>query len=165
MGNLRKTMRREYVLTHMGHIATWVLGGILVFMLLPAIGFYRVRGDGMEPNLKAGNMIAVSNIAYRARDPKRGDVVITDGKLFRVIGLPGEVLTIRGGRLFLDGNLVKEPYLPETSLTWPNGERDTFVLGKNDYFLLSDNRSFYDDSRAGVLYHKEDIGSKVIFFL
>ncbi len=71
----------------------------------------------MEPNLHTDQRLVVEKLSYRFHGPRRGDIVVIrvpsqgDELLIkRVIGLPGETVEIRDGRVYIDGQLLDEPY-------------------------------------------------------
>lgn len=106
----------------------------------------------MEPNYVDGDMLLVDKISYQAGNPKRGDVVAMffpgeSSKRFikRVIGLPGEKVKIADSKLYINGKIITESYLPRATVTLPNLERQ---LTLDEYFVAGDNRSNSSDSRA-----------------
>jgi signal peptidase I len=119
-----------------------------------------VRGGSMRPTLEPGQRIAVAPLV---RPPARGDlVVVARGRdlevVKRVVGLPGERVRLRGGRLEVDGAAVPEPYLaggrrgpgnPEgvpRSINSGAGELD-LRLGPAEYLVLGDHRAASTDGR------------------
>jgi len=104
-----------------------------------------VRGGSMRPTLDPGQRIAVAPLL---RPPRRGDLVVVrrPGRLEvvkRVVGLPGEQVRLRAGRLEVDGRPVPEPYLPGGSGA---GELD-LRLGPAQYLVLGDHRAASTDGR------------------
>jgi signal peptidase I len=103
-----------------------------------------VKGDSMRPTLAPGQRIAVAPLV---RPPRRGDLVVLARSqglevVKRVVGLPGERVRLRGGRLEVDGEQVPEPYL-----YWPGtGELD-LRLGPAEYLVLGDHRAASTDGR------------------
>ena len=101
-----------------------------------------VVGRSMEPTLREGDIRFVNKLAYRFRAPRRGEIVSfrtsNDPPLFfvkRIVGLPGEKIEMRDGRLIVDGERVAEPYVARNE-TWQMGvvhieDRCVFVMGDN----------------------------------
>jgi signal peptidase I len=104
-----------------------------------------VKGGSMRPTLAPGQRIAVAPLL---RPPRRGDLVVVrrPGNLEvvkRVVGLPGEQVRLRAGRLEVDGRPVPEPYLPGGS---GSAELD-LRLGPAQYLVLGDHRAASTDGR------------------
>jgi signal peptidase I len=139
--------------------------GLIAAALLVALGvratlvqtFY-IPSESMEPTLEVGDRILVNKLSYRLHDVHRGDVVVfrrppsapstpdgTDDLIKRVIALPGETIEAReDGRVYVDGDLLDEPYLPEGTRT-DNLPLQTVPEGK--VFVMGDNRDHSGDSR------------------
>ncbi len=115
-----------------------------------------IPSSSMFPTLKKGDRILVGKVEYVFRKPRRGDVVVFEyprnpRRFFikRIIGLPGERLSIEDGGVSVNGRPLAEPYKVED-------ERRGRVpmtmepprLGRDEYFVLGDNRSHSLDSRA-----------------
>jgi signal peptidase I len=104
-----------------------------------------VKGGSMRPTLGPGQRIAVAPLL---RPPRRGDLVVVRRPrnlevVKRVVGLPGEQVRLRAGRLEIDGRPVPEPYLPGGSGA---GELD-LRLGPAQYLVLGDHRAASTDGR------------------
>jgi signal peptidase I len=104
-----------------------------------------VEGDSMRPTLLPGQRVAVGPLD---RPPRRGDLVVVRRPggmevVKRVVGLPGEQVRLRAGRLEVDGRPVPEPYLPGGSGA---GELDV-ALGPAQYLVLGDHRAASTDGR------------------
>jgi len=111
----------------------------------------RVHGQSMEPNLHTDQRLIVEKISYHLHGPRRGDVVVfsipqqSDELLIkRVIGLPGETVEIEGGKVYVNGKVLNEPYLEQET----RGRFGPLVVPPLHVFVLGDNRSFSNDSRA-----------------
>lgn len=128
---------------------------LLVAGLIAHYFFYSilvVRGKSMEPNFVDGDMLMVDKISYQVGNPERGDVVAMffpgeASKRFikRVVGLPGEKVRVASNKLYINGKLMAERYLPKGTVTVPNLERQ---LTLDEYFVVGDNRTNSSDSRA-----------------
>ncbi|HOC55904.1 MAG TPA: signal peptidase I [Verrucomicrobiota bacterium] len=114
---------------------------------------YVVEGASMEPTYPPGTHLYGTPIATPL---ERGDVVLLkDGKagyaVKRIIGLPGESVQLWRGCVFVNRQLLVEPYLPKHTYTCPVDQARrgaAFVLRAREYFLLGDNRLHSEDSRV-----------------
>lgn len=95
-------------------IETVVLTLLIFFLIRTFIQNFRIEGASMEPNMHDGQYLIISKIAYWLHPPQRGDVVVFDfprdpNRQFikRIIGLPGEHLEIRQGRVFINGQVLE----------------------------------------------------------
>ena len=108
-------------------------------------------GINMEPTIMDGQVCTIVENAYIASDPERGDVVlfiVNDASfLSRVIGLPGETITIEDGAVYIDGTILDEPYLPDGTIT--ESDIKEFKVTDNNYVIMGDNRTQSYDSRTG----------------
>jgi signal peptidase I len=114
---------------------------------------YVVEGTSMDPTYPPGTQLYGAPISTSL---ERGDVVLfNDGKedyaVKRIIGLPGETVQLWRGRVFINRQMLIEPYLAKHTYTYPTERARrgaAFVLGDDEYFLLGDNRSCSTDSRG-----------------
>lgn len=137
---------------------------IRLFIAQPFI----VSGASMEHTFSTGQYLIVDQLTYRFEEPKRGDIIIfrypkDPSKFFikRIIGIPGDTVTIDGNRVSIankehpEGEPLKEPYILDMK---PNATL-TEHLGDDEYFVMGDNRNASSDSRAwGVLQRDKIIG-------
>lgn len=131
-------------------IALAIILPIRYFLVQP---FY-VKGSSMEPNYHDYEYLIIDEITYRFNEPQRGDVVVLrdpsrSGQYFikRIIGVPGDVITIANGRVAIDGvDLDESAYLNSTVETYTSNQA-TITLANNEYFVLGDNRPVSHDSR------------------
>lgn len=130
----------------------------------------RVYGQSMEPNLHTDQRLVVEKLSYNRYlrqylgmpGPRRGDVVVihlhaqSDELLIkRVIGLPGDIVEIRDGRVFVNGDALAEPYVADVT----NGSYGPTTIPPLNIFVLGDNRNFSNDSRSfGTIPLKDVIG-------
>jgi signal peptidase I len=128
---------------------------------------YVVEGTSMEPAYPAGTHLYGAPISTPV---ERGDVVLLDdGKedyaVKRVIGLPGETVQIWRGRVFINRQLLVEPYLAKHIYTCPvepTHRGATFILGERQYFVMGDNRPCSADSRSYGPVERKQIKRRVL---
>lgn len=161
-------------------IAGWVLtlafAALLALLINSFVFFFaRVEGSSMLGTLKDGEVLFVWRAGYVFGQPQRGDIVIChypktkDGGYLdqkntcyvkRVIGLPGDTVSIRQGTVYINGEALKESYL-ETERT-DSQSMEAVVLGEGEYFLMGDNRSDSTDSRRmGAVERGKILGKAV----
>jgi signal peptidase I len=109
------------------------------FVLLPI----RVDGISMQPTYHTGQINCVNRLAYLRHEPQRGDIVsvrlagTSVMYMKRIIGLPGETVAFHGGRAFINGAPLDEPYV-KLSCDW---EHAAIVCGPDQFYVVGDNRS------------------------
>lgn len=128
-----------------------------------------VLGASMEPNFHNGDYLIIDEFSYRLDEPQRGQVIIfkyplnpKDYYIKRIIGLPGETVTVKEGKVTIknsenpDGFVLDEStYITEYT---PN-ERE-LILKDNEYFVMGDNRDASSDSRTWGALHRDFIVGK-----
>ncbi len=141
-------------------------GGVLEFLVILLISFALVFGfvrpfiveafyipsESMVPTLQVGDRVLVNKFIYRFTDPKRGDIVVfksveggSEDLIKRVVGVPGDEISVRRGKLFVNGEPQREPYVNKK---WP--DRSFFApttVPKGHVFVMGDNRANSRDSR------------------
>ncbi len=157
-------------------IVTVAIGVVLALLLTHfVIQRNTVIGSSMVPTLADRDEVFVEKISRLFESGlKRGDIVTADTHektakgdemiiIKRVIGLPGERVTIKEGAVFINGVLLDEPYLSEGVRTAPhNNNYADVTLDKNEYFLLGDNRTNSRDSRDIGPVTRAEIEGKLI---
>ncbi len=145
----RRGQRRKVAASAVSALLTAMAVAVLVFTnLLPVL---RVEGASMAPTLQSGEIV----VSRRGGTIERGDLLAfyyqNEILLKRVIGLPGEEVNLDAdGNVYIDGNLLQEPYLTERAL----GDCDVefpFRVPENQYFVLGDHRSTSSDSRQAAI--------------
>jgi len=126
----------------------------------------RVYGQSMEPNLHTNQRLIVEKISYRFHGPRRGDIVVlkrpdSDGELLikRVVGLPGEEISVHDGRVYIDGRPLEEPYLSQLT----RGHYGPVRVPPLHVFVLGDNRAASNDSRVFGPVHRNQILGRAWF--
>ena len=147
---------------------------IITYLVITYVGQRtEVIGTSMEYTLSDGDNLIVDKISYRFREPKRYEIVVFPYRhqentfyIKRIIGLPGESVQIKDGEVYINGKLLGEKYGLEKIDVGNEGiAKDAIVLGKDEYFVLGDNRNHSSDSRdssVGILKKEELIGRAFI---
>ncbi len=146
-------------------LAETILFTLLIYVLVRTflLENYKVVGRSMEPTLEDKQYLVISKLSYRLHEPQRGDIVVfrdprdASRKLIkRVIGLPGEVVEIKGGNVFVNDQLLDEPY-SETTIRY---SQVPFPIPEGHYFVLGDNRNNSSDSHNwGTLPRQNIVGN------
>lgn len=148
-------------------LQTVVLALVLYFLIDSVLARVRVENISMEPTLQPGEFILVNKLAYRLGDVTHGDVVIfhyplnpSEDYIKRVIGLPGDVVTVKDGQVTVNGSTVTEPYImapPHYNNSWTVPEGQLFVLG--------DNRNSSSDSHNwGFVPYENLVGKALLIY-
>ncbi len=173
--------RQKQKRTNIGReIASWAAAlaaaAVLALLINSFVFFFaRVEGSSMLGTLKNGEVLFVWRAGYVFGQPQRGDIVIChypktaeggyiDNKntcyVKRVIGLPGDTVSIRQGTVYINGEALKESYLEKERID--SQSMEAVVLGEDEYFLMGDNRSDSTDSRrVGAVERGEILGKAV----
>ena len=132
-----------------------------------------VNGSSMNPTLEDGDNLIVDKLTYTFSDPKRFDIIVFPYKykkgeyyIKRIIGLPGETVRIDyDGTIYINGNVLEEHYGKEV-IENPGDAVNGITLGKDEYFVLGDNRNNSSDSRiqydVGNIKRKDIIGKALL---
>lgn len=139
---------------------------ILVLNYSGIISFNLVSGSSMEKNYFDGDYLISVKFDGNTEELKRGDVIIASSPnnlevIKRVVGLPGDLIEFKNGKLYLNKVEVNEYYVDKGNM-----DRDTNislrVLGKDEVFICGDNRAHSYDSRSYGALKLENIDGKVL---
>ena len=136
-----------------------------------------VNGASMDPTFSTGQFLIVDRISYRFSAPSRGDVIVFEYPnnpniyyIKRIIGLPGETIAIKGGKVTIvnkahpQGLILDESYIDSAHASLEDFTRET--LSSTEYFVMGDNRLQSSDSRAwGPLDEHFIVGRPVVRLL
>jgi len=146
---------------------------IFLFVYLLIVQPHKIKGTSMEPNFPSGEYLLTDKVSYRFREPKRGEIIVfmaptsnSDEFIKRIIALPGETIMIENESIYINGQLLNEPYLSYNINTLPGNflqENDAMTIPFNNYFVMGDNRPFSSDSRSWGYVPKENITGRAWF--
>lgn len=140
--------------------------GITLLIVVPIRTYiaqpFIVSGASMYPTFADNEYLIVDELSYRLRPPERGEVIVfrypkAPSKYFikRIIGLPGEEVSIKDNRVFITDAAGKKRELNEPYARGETGVNLEVILGASEYFVLGDNRQVSLDSRSwGALPEK-----------
>jgi signal peptidase I len=141
---------------------------LVLFVIINAVSArVRVDGSSMLPTLRDGEFVLVNKLAYRMGAPTRGDIIVfrsTTAKdldlIKRIVGLPGDQVTIADGRVSVNGQVVQEPYINAAPIY-----RGEWEVPKDHLFVLGDNRNDSSDSHAwGFLPLQNIVGKALLIY-
>ncbi len=150
-------------------LETVLLAGVIFIIINTVTARIKIQSVSMEPTLYENDFVIVNKLAYRFGEPSRGDIIIfhppddpaTIPFIKRVIGLPGDAILVEQGQVFVNGYLLREPYIkssPSSDGSWTVPEGHLFVMG--------DNRNNSSDSRTwGSVPLDNVIGKAEVIYL
>jgi signal peptidase I len=146
-----------------------ILAALSAFIVISF--FYQpveVEGTSMLPRLENHDCIFINKIIYRVAPVRRGDIIVfhyplDPAKSFikRVVGLPGDWVAIKDGRVYINGKRLNEPYIPAAYLGHDDCPR--VHVAPNHYYVLGDHRGYSDDSRTWGALPRRYIYGKAAF--
>jgi len=147
---------------------------------------YRIPSPSMVDTLEIGDRVLVNRVVYHLKDLEHGDVVVFRWPknrdvvfIKRVVGLPGDRLQAKDGKLYVDGVAQEEPYVHKTNgvtdptnpsgtivgttMSQPWGLSDEYTVPDGHYFMMGDNRTNSDDSRVWGPVPENDLIGEAFF--
>jgi len=126
---------------------------LIIFLILQTtIQSSIVDGSSMLPGLENGERLIVNKAAFRFGDPQRGDIVIIHPPMNpekqwvkRVIGLPGDIVEVKNGIVYVNNIPLDEPYINAP----PRYTLKPYQVDEGNYFVMGDNRNNSNDSHSG----------------
>lgn len=142
----------------LGTIAYIIGVCVFVFLILHFVGQRTVvNGSSMDTTLANGQNLVMDKLSYRFHDPERYDIIIFPGPeefgqhpyyIKRIIGMPGETVQIKDGKVYInDKELKSDVYGITYYIDYPGIAEEPITLGDDEYFCLGDNRPVSQDSR------------------
>ena len=151
--------RRQVNYELLQEIFIWIVRIALVCVIAFGLVWYfgqkvSVIGDSMNPQLENGDITLINRLVYNMRKPKKGEVIAfkPNGNenshyyIKRVIGLPGETIEYVHGEILIDSEAIEEDY-NTTKIEELGLLEEPITLGKEEYFVLGDDRQNSEDSR------------------
>lgn len=145
-------------------LETLVLAVVLYFGINAISVRVRVDGFSMNPTLQDGEYILVNRLAYKIGQPARGDIVVfsfpmdpRQDLIKRVIGLPGETISVQDGKVMINSVPLEEPYIAA-----PPIYNNSWVVPEGQLFVLGDNRNESKDSHEWGMLPMENVVGKAI---
>lgn len=136
-------------------IKDWVISIVVAVVLAFFIRYfivelYLVDGPSMRPTLLSQERLVVNKFIYRFRAPERGEILVfrypqdqSRDFIKRVIAIPGDTIEIKDGRVFVNQQLMNEPYI----LSQTRGDYPLSTVPEGTIFVMGDNRNNSEDSR------------------
>ena len=157
----------------------WINSILLALLLTLIIRTYvvqafKIPSGSMRPTLMEGDKLFVNKYVYRFEKPHRGDIIVfkypVDLKkdfIKRLIGLPGETIEIRDGKIHVDGRIQEDPSTLGKFYYYNHepygGPGDKIQVPENTYYVLGDNSANSTDSRFWGFVPKKNVLGKAIF--
>ena len=151
--------RRQMQMTAIQGALLWIGQCVLAFVIGCILVYYFMTsmtcvGQAMEPSIGSGNQVLVNRFGYSLTSPKAGDVIVfkPNGNvnshyyMRRVIGVPGDSIQIKNGFVYVNGELF-ETGIGDEQMAFAGVAAEEQELGKDEYFVLGDNRDASEDSR------------------
>lgn len=150
-----------------------VFGAIFTLIYLFVAQPHKVSGNSMIPTLHSGDYILTDKLSYRFGQTKRGDIIVLKNPrdesqdfIKRIIAVPNESIKLEKNSVYINNQLLLEPYLPPDTNTRAGAfllEGTQVKVSPNQYYVFGDNRSHSSDSREWGGVTREEIVGRAFF--
>lgn len=148
-----------------------IIGLVVFFLVYLLVGRpHKITGSSMSPALENNSDILSTKLTYYVSEPKRGDIIIftpptssIDEFIGRIVGLPGETISIKQGDVYINDQVLVEKYLLSAKSTKAGAfleEDKSYKIPEGGYFVMSDDREITKDSRVWGTVNKSAISGK-----
>jgi signal peptidase I len=145
-------------------VKTILLALVLYFAISTVTDRVRVENISMQPTLYEGELLVVNKWAYKFGQPHRGDIIVfhhnfqpPEDYIKRIIGLPGDEVTVNVGKVYINGEQINEPYIA-ASPTYDG----TWTVPADELFVLGDNRNRSSDSHIWGFVPMDDVVGRAV---
>ena len=153
-------VKDDHVHFNLKTVAVWAFQIMVTVLLAFVFVWYfgtRITSmdNGMNPQIRNQQTVLVNRVVYNATRPKRGDIIVFKPHgnekdryyIRRIIGMPGETIQIKEGKLYIDGKRLKASYVPG-NIAQAGLAEEEMKIASDEYFVISDNQYNLEDSRA-----------------
>ncbi len=132
-----------------------------------------IPSSSMEPTLQINDRLIIEKMSYRFNEPERGDIIVFNATealqaenfdeafIKRIIGIPGDTVSVRNGQVTVNGNIIEEEYIKEA----PNYDYGPVTVPEDEYLVLGDNRNnSYDSHFWGFVPDDKIVGRAFVRF-
>ena len=155
-------------------IKTIAMAAVLSFRIRTFVAEARyIPSSSMEPTLLINDRLIIEKMTYRFNEPERGDVIVfnatealqrenfNEAFIKRIIGIPGDTVSVSGGQVTVNGQVIDEIYIKEP----PNYEYGPVTVPEGEYLVLGDNRNnSYDSHHWGFVPDDKIVGRAFVRF-
>lgn len=169
MSFIRKSVRVIYEFVEAFVISASVFVVVYLFLMQP----HQVKGNSMYPNFMDKEYLLTDKITYKRAEPSFGDVIVFKAPvnenfdyIKRVVALPGQTVMIKKNVVYIDNEVLVEPYLTNEIVTNPGQflhEGESYVVQAGEVMAFGDNREHSSDSRDWGPVPEQNIVGRVFF--